>query len=399
MTDNYEHTSSPSWEEQLRSQLAHAEAEPPADLWADIERDLAEQEGAAAKKGRVVPLYARLAGAAAVAALVVGIGLWRMLNTNDEQILEKPCAASSAALRPLAEHVKPIAQSPETSKSLSPRPPQKGGGPETSKPQNPETQPSLCPPAPSEQPTALSKRDEEGPSAKGAAEITVPATPHSRRQRGVSLAFHAGEGGALHELRSGSSYASDINILDSNNSTGNSSIPIYSPDDFYYYYVHDYPVKTAALVRWRFTDRLALDAGLSYTYLHSRITYVDLYHKSSWRGHQRVHYIGLPVSLNYSIVDRRHWNIYASAGGEVAKAVDVQWRTKQGEQVTPTDHPLQCSVSAAVGVQYNLSRYVGLYLQPSADYYFRNGSPVETYYTQHPFTPSLLLGLRFNVKP
>ena len=123
MTDNYEHTSSPSWEEQLRSQLAHAEAEPPADLWADIERDLAVQEGAAAKKGRVVPLYARLAGAAAVAALVVGIGLWRMLNTNDEQILEKPCAASSAALRPLAEHVKPIAQSLETSKKRKNREP------------------------------------------------------------------------------------------------------------------------------------------------------------------------------------------------------------------------------------------------------------------------------------
>lgn len=62
-----------------------------------------------------------------------------------------------------------------------------------------------------------------------------------------------------------------------------------------------------------------------------------------------------------------------------------------------TAHPWQTSVSAAFGIQYNLARHVGLYFQPSADYYIRNNSGIETYYTEHPFTPSLQIGLRFKL--
>ncbi|MPM74082.1 hypothetical protein SDC9_121067 [bioreactor metagenome] len=58
---------------------------------------------------------------------------------------------------------------------------------------------------------------------------------------------------------------------------------------------------------------------------------------------------------------------------------------------------LQWSVNSAVGVQYQLSKTIGLYAEPGVAYHFKNGSEVETIYREKPLNFSIRLGLRFSL--
>lgn len=59
---------------------------------------------------------------------------------------------------------------------------------------------------------------------------------------------------------------------------------------------------------------------------------------------------------------------------------------------------LQWSVNASAGLQLNLSRHVGLYVEPGVSYAFDNGSDVETIYSKHPVNFDLTVGFRFSFK-
>ena len=54
----------------------------------------------------------------------------------------------------------------------------------------------------------------------------------------------------------------------------------------------------------------------------------------------------------------------------------------------------QWSVNMGVGVQYRLFKPFSIYVEPNMFYYFRNGSGLETYRTEHPFTLTVPFGLR-----
>ena len=56
--------------------------------------------------------------------------------------------------------------------------------------------------------------------------------------------------------------------------------------------------------------------------------------------------------------------------------------------------PWQWSVGTGLGLQYNLTPNVGLFAEPSLQYYIPTGGGIETYRTEHPFTFLLPLGIR-----
>ena len=57
--------------------------------------------------------------------------------------------------------------------------------------------------------------------------------------------------------------------------------------------------------------------------------------------------------------------------------------------------PWQWSLGTGLGLQYNLTPTLGLFVEPILQYYIPTGTAVETYRTEHPFTFSLPLGIRF----
>lgn len=154
---------------------------------------------------------------------------------------------------------------------------------------------------------------------------------------------------------------------------------------------HHQPIRFGLSLRYVINERWSIDAGLSYTLLTSDITLtagskqVDL--------KQRLNYIGIPINVNYQLWNYRHFNVYASAGGVVEKMV----KGKQGDE-SVSIAPLQVSLNAGLGAEYEFVDWLSIYAEPGLAYYFDNGSRVQTFYQDKPLNFNLNLGLRLNIK-
>ena len=163
------------------------------------------------------------------------------------------------------------------------------------------------------------------------------------------------------------------------------------------------PIQVGVSVAYSFTDRLSIESGLTYSCLVSDLSSGTPL--GNYDIHQTLHYIGLPLALRYDFLKIKGFSLYASAGGQMEKCVAGKTRTDyfvDGKKVSSENgrimvEPLQWSVNAYVGAQYSFNRLVGLYVEPGAAYYFRNGSPVNCIYSERPFNFSLRAGLRFSL--
>lgn len=165
---------------------------------------------------------------------------------------------------------------------------------------------------------------------------------------------------------------------------------------------HKLPIKAGLSVRYKITPRLSLESGVTYSYLSSELTAGSKGNR--YETEQTLQYIGIPLKVNYSLWGNRYWEVYVSAGGEVEKCVAGKSETDyvvDGKKVS-TDHedvkvkPLQCSLNAAAGLQFNILPNLGVYAEPGVGYYFNNGSKVETIYKEKPFNFNLKAGLRLS---
>lgn len=166
---------------------------------------------------------------------------------------------------------------------------------------------------------------------------------------------------------------------------------------------HHLPVKMGFQIRYDINQRWSIQTGVSYTYLSSDFhSYTPPKEESM---HRRLHFVGIPVNASYSVYRTRRLNMYLTAGGEAQKMVSGNTETEtsmQGNAAAKTTEKvhmsqLQLSANAAAGVEYNLTNRLSLYAEPGASYYFRNGSQLETYYTEKPLKFNLNVGLRLNI--
>ncbi len=171
---------------------------------------------------------------------------------------------------------------------------------------------------------------------------------------------------------------------------------------------HKTPISFGISVSRHLNDRFSLQTGLMYS-LHrsSWETEASVYNKEINR---RLHFIGIPLSLNYKIAEWNKLQVYASAGLQTEINVAGQERTKDlfKEQATDKDIPTQAvtknvrmkewqwSVNARAGVSYPIIRFISAYAEVGAAYYFDNGSKTETIYSDKPFNVSPQIGLRLN---
>lgn len=164
---------------------------------------------------------------------------------------------------------------------------------------------------------------------------------------------------------------------------------------------HKMPVTVGASFRWNFAPRWALETGLAYTLLSSDLRSGK---ESYLEEEQKLHYVGIPLKLHRSLFDSRWVSLYASAGGMVEKCVSASLNvvyvngmaSRETESQSLDIDEIQWSVSAAAGVQVNITPQIGLYAEPGIAYYFDDGSNVETIRKEHPFNFNLQVGLRFS---
>ncbi|MDR1003448.1 MAG: PorT family protein [Prevotellaceae bacterium] len=147
---------------------------------------------------------------------------------------------------------------------------------------------------------------------------------------------------------------------------------------------HSMPISVGVSFRRGLGSGFSVETGLMYTYLSSEIEY-----SNAEKSNQNLHYIGIPLRANWNFVSRNRWGLYLSAGGAVEKSV----YGKSGDQRLNVK-PLQFSLLGVIGAQYNLTKRIGIYLEPGVSYYFDDGSDVETIRKKNPLNFTLQAGFR-----
>ena len=158
---------------------------------------------------------------------------------------------------------------------------------------------------------------------------------------------------------------------------------------------HHAPVSVGLQVAFGIAPRLSLSTGMVYTRTSS-----DFYPyapSSSYNVHQVLHYVGIPVGLNYEFWQSGGFHAYVMAGAEA----DYNVKNDTDEDGTKKEDAkrdrVQFSGKASLGAQYDITPKVGLYIEPGAKYYFDNGSHVENTFKDKKLNFNLQFGLRFNL--
>ena len=147
-------------------------------------------------------------------------------------------------------------------------------------------------------------------------------------------------------------------------------------------YQHDIPLSLGVTMCWGFSSRMALESGITYTYLHSYAESV---------GHQRLHFIGLPLKLDVHLFSGGPIEVGLGTYGMAEKCVSVVV-----EDYRSREPALQWSAGVFLDAGYKLTPFATLYFQPSLSYYFTE-TVLRTYRTEHPLSFTFQAGLRFNL--
>ncbi len=168
--------------------------------------------------------------------------------------------------------------------------------------------------------------------------------------------------------------------------------------------VNDLPLTFGIGVRYNFTKRWAMSVGLNYTLLSRRADAVfndaDGFIKPEKEAYDtRIrntqHYIGIPVNVYYSILQSDRIDFYATVGGTVEKNVCNQFRLidLKNKIYRKPVKGVQWSASIGLGVEFGITRWLGIYIDPSLRYYFDCGQP-KSIRTSQPLSIGAEIGLR-----
>lgn len=154
---------------------------------------------------------------------------------------------------------------------------------------------------------------------------------------------------------------------------------------------HRLPVRFGLSLDYQLSPSLALNSGLSYTYLYSEFS-IPLYQDAHYT--QKLHYLGIPLGVTWQLWSSDHFRFYVSGGMMLEKCVSARY-DKDGLE---GKKPWQWSLNASAGAEYTVIQQLGLYLEPSLGYYFDDGTSLEHYYKEHPLAPSIEFGLRLHLR-
>lgn len=166
------------------------------------------------------------------------------------------------------------------------------------------------------------------------------------------------------------------------------------------------PFSVGLGIRVYFTPRFSVGTGLDYSLLSRNFggtyTQVDqgvITKTLNGDVNHRMQYIGIPVNFYYDILTGGRTKLYVHAGGEAEYCISNKYNIISGSDNLTLSNPvkgLQYSVGAGVGVEFKLSKTVGLYLDPGVNYYFHCDQP-KNVRTERPLMLDFEAGLRFDL--
>ena len=140
------------------------------------------------------------------------------------------------------------------------------------------------------------------------------------------------------------------------------------------------------IVRKNLNKRLALESGLVYSYLYTKMYGLQLPGTShSFGGGEAklgLHYLGIPLNLVVNLWDDKRWNVYLSGGPMVEKGLRSVYRQEIRRSGLDSNisessgiHGLQWSLNLSAGAAYRFLPDWGVYLEPRFSYYFDTDQP------------------------
>ena len=393
------------WIKRLSDHLADFEAPVPDDLWDKIEARLPKELVAEKPKARMVPLWMRWTAAAALVGLLVGttVLLWPKHEETptapmasatkdiDKMPMESKKTDESEPVSPTAVRMaKPVFTEPvlaEADKAEA----------EKTETDKMEVSLKVQPEQPSTEPLPAEKKQTTEPSQqKVILELDEKIADYKvQRNRRVAVSLYASNGFGNLSNRNGVLMSDEmLAYYDYDSRLGRTSTRSGSPvylanyEERQKYYQ---PISFGLTANFPVSSRLSLSSGVVYTRLRADFTSVADYLISQ---HQTtLHYIGIPLNMQYHVWQWHGLNVYATAGGQADFNVKARLEEDGVEHDMQKDRT-QWSVGGALGVQYNIIPQLGLYVEPGIKYYFDNGSNIRNYFKYRPTNFNLQIGLR-----
>ena len=418
MTDN-------DWIKQLQSMMERHKEPVPGDMWQDIEARLPERQA----PKRVMPVWRRYAAAAAVALAVIGTGglLWYSSDSTETAIPEQPGLALTEeddATEPIVEdNVESKAASDKKSVQTSSSSPLAHHATSSARHQSADR------PTEATQSSSTSETnttDEPVQTADSDTTTAKPSAPHlpittkdepyyasatpnraaapARQKQPVSIGFFAVN--KFPDLKGSNSYEKFFgSVSDPNLPThySNDSIPQGGDDQQGRLFAplkassnhatHHAPYSLGLSVSVPLSYRLALTSGIVYTRLKSDFT------SGKGTSEQTLQYLGIPLGATYSLWRWRFVNLYAIGGMQADFNIKATLKEPtRANDINITKDRVQFSGMLGPGLQFNVTRDFGIYVEPTARYYFNNGSDVENYFKDKPWNVNLNAGLRLTIE-
>lgn len=163
------------------------------------------------------------------------------------------------------------------------------------------------------------------------------------------------------------------------------------------------PFSVGVGVQFNLNQRWSLGTGLRYTNLQR--TFVgdfkgDGFYLSQTDIDNTQHWLGVPVNVYYNFLNTNRWRIHAFAGGSAEWLLDNHFLVHS----SPNDihhhqkgQYIQWSGALGVGIEYKITPWLGLYLDPSFRYFFNTERQPRSLRTIQPLRFDVEAGLRFSI--
>lgn len=163
---------------------------------------------------------------------------------------------------------------------------------------------------------------------------------------------------------------------------------------------HKVPVTLGVSMYYSLGKKWGIGTGINYTKLSSELRSGS--DANLIKSDQSVHYIGVPVQVNYNVIKKGAFTGYVTAGAIVEKAVaggvttkyivnnEVKEEKKEGLEAKP----VQFSVNSGVGLQIKIVNKIGIYAEPGIGYHFKDDSSLNTIYKEKPLNFNVKFGIR-----
>ncbi len=128
-----------------------------------------------------------------------------------------------------------------------------------------------------------------------------------------------------------------------------------------------------------------IETGVVYTMLSSDVRY-----KYAGVQAQKVHYLGVPLRVNYMLFSSKPYQLYVGGGMMLEHSL---YATRDGKRFDV--EPWQLSSNVSLGGQYKISKNLSLYIEPGLSCYFNANKDIPTLRTESPLYFNIRGGVRW----